>query len=177
MAASWQPSNRLLTLSAHSRPEVSAPSMNPQWSPAVQDAFARGDAAMKAGDAARACKLYEYAQRLEPSDGEITIAVGLSRLVQGDGRASEPFELIARRDDLVDAWLALVAVRRMVGRPDLALADLGAALSRHGVPCDPEHLLLYDSVVADADAAGWCTVSNTDVLTVSLIDPQADFRT
>jgi GT2 family glycosyltransferase/glycosyltransferase involved in cell wall biosynthesis len=151
--------------------------MNPQWSPAVQDAFARGDAAMKAGDAARACKLYEYAQRLEPSDGEITIAVGLSRLVQGDGRASEPFELIARRDDLVDAWLALVAVRRMVGRPDLALADLGAALSRHGVPCDPEHLLLYDSVVADADAAGWCTVSNTDVLTVSLIDPQADFRT
>jgi GT2 family glycosyltransferase/glycosyltransferase involved in cell wall biosynthesis len=151
--------------------------MNPQWSPAVQDAFARGEAAMNAGDVARACKLYEYAQRLEPSDGEITIAIGLSRMLQGDRRASEPFELIARRDDLVDAWLALVAVRRMFGRPDLALEDLATALSRHGVPRDPEHLALYDSVVAEADAAGWCTISNTDVLTVSLIDSQADFRT
>ena len=151
--------------------------MNRQRCAPAQDAFGRADAAFDMGDFARATKLYEYSQRLEPSDGEITLAVGLSRLMQGEPKASEPFELIARRDDLVDAWLGLVAVRRMMRRPDLAIKDLGVALSRHGVPCDQAHLQLYDSVVADANEVGWCSVSNTNILTVSLIEPKADFRT
>ena len=144
---------------------------------AAQEAFTRANAAFDSGDHAKAISLYDYAQRLEPSDAEITLAVGVSRLMRRDPKASEPFELIAHRDDLVHAWLGLVAVRRMVGRPDLALKDLATALSRHGVPCDQRHLLLYDSVVAQAGEAGWCAVSNANVITISLIDPTADFRT
>jgi GT2 family glycosyltransferase/glycosyltransferase involved in cell wall biosynthesis len=147
-------------------------------SPAAHHAFDRAQKALAAGDVGKATKLYEYAQRLQPSDGAITIAVGLSRLLQGDPKASEPFEQVAHRYDLVDAWLGLVAVHRMVGRPDLALKDLAAALSRHGVPCDQGHLQLYDSVVAEADEeTGWCAVSNTGVVTVTLVDPTTDLRT
>jgi GT2 family glycosyltransferase/glycosyltransferase involved in cell wall biosynthesis len=151
--------------------------MNRQRSAPADDACEHADAAFDAGDFAKATRLYEYAQRLEPSDGAITLAVGLSRLMQGEPKASEAFELIAHRDDLVDAWLGLVAVRRMLRRPDLAIKDLSAALSRHGVPCDQAHLRLYDAVVAEADEVGWCTITNTNVLTVSLIEAKADFRT
>lgn len=152
--------------------------MDGRRSAAAQGALARAQTAFEVGDVVKATKLYEYAQRLQPSDGAITIAVGLSRLLQRDPKASEPFELVARRDDLVDAWLGLVAVRRMVGRPDLALKDLAAALSRHGVPRDQGHLQLYDLVVAEAnEERGWCAVSNSGVVTVTLVDPTTDIRT
>jgi hypothetical protein len=72
----------------------------------VKDACDRARAALRNGEVARALRYFEYAQRLAPSDAEVTLAIGAARLSLQDARATESFTLVATRDDVQEAWLA-----------------------------------------------------------------------
>jgi GT2 family glycosyltransferase len=132
------------------------------------EAYDQAQAALAAGDLETAQRLLEYAQRLAPSDGGITLSIGSVRLQRRDPTASEPFELIAQRDDVREAWLGLAATRRLIGQGDAAAAALGQALARHAPPLRAATLDFHDAVARDAGADGWCGLSGDGELLVAL---------
>ena len=132
--------------------------------PAAQ-AYDRAQAALAAGDLEAAQRLLEYAQRLAPSDGAITLSIGSVRLQRRDPMASEPFELIARRDDSREAWLGLAATRRLIGQSDAAVQALAEALARHAPTQQAGTLDFHDAVARDAGADGWCGLAGAGDLT------------
>ncbi len=141
---------------------------------AVQDAFSRATTAVGAGDLQTALRYYEYAQRTAPSDGEITMAIGATRLALLDPRASEAFELIAMRDDVREAWLGLVAVRNQHGYNDLASRELRELLSRFGCSHELASVSLFDIVARTQGNLGWCGLTADGMLHVTLFDPLAN---
>ena len=148
--------------------------MNNDRSAAVQHAFSCAAAASFAGDFQTAALYYEYAQRSAPSDGDITMAIGATRLALQDPRASEPFELIAKRDDVPEAWLGLTAVRNQQGHNDLAVRDLRELLSRFGCSHDAGNLQMFDIVARTQGNVGWCGLTADGILHVTLLDPLAN---
>ncbi|HTW27614.1 MAG TPA: glycosyltransferase, partial [Acetobacteraceae bacterium] len=132
----------------------------------AQAAFERGLAAVHAAHTAEARHWLDYAQRLAPADGTITLAVGLHRLRARDPLAVEPLELAARRDDRRDAWLGLVAAHARAGLPDRAAAVLAEMLSRHTAPGAVAGLC--DAVALEAEAPGWCGLASGGRLSISL---------
>ena len=124
--------------------------MSSDRSAAVNDAWDRARAAQQHGEVATALRYYEYAQRLAPSDGEITLAIGAARLSQHDPRSTEAFALVAARDDIQEAWLGLAAVRHQLGEHDLAAGDLRRLLSRHGHVRGTENVCLHDAITLAA---------------------------
>ncbi len=151
--------------------------MTSDRSAAVQHVFSRAAAASGAGDQQTAARYYEYAQRNAPSDGEITMAIGATRLALQDPRASEPFELIAKRDDVREAWLGLVAVRYQHGHNDIAAQDLRELLSRFGCSHDTNNLQMFDIVARTQGNVGWCGLTADGILHVTLFDPLANLDT
>ncbi len=141
---------------------------------AVQHAFSRAAAASGAGDFPTALQHYEYAQRSAPSDGDITMAIGATRLALLDPRASEAFELIATRDDVREAWLGLVAVRYQHGHNDHAAQDLRELLSRFGYGHEAASRSMFDIVARTQGNVGWCGLSADGILQVTLLDPLAN---
>jgi GT2 family glycosyltransferase/glycosyltransferase involved in cell wall biosynthesis len=133
---------------------------------AVADAFARAGPLLKAGHTAAALATLEYAQRLAPSDGGISLAIGVLRLTLGEPRASEPLEMLTRRSDWQDIRLALVRVRLRFGAIEQAALDLHAALSRNGLPHRKADLDLASTVSARLGALGWCALTNAGRLVV-----------
>jgi GT2 family glycosyltransferase len=148
--------------------------VNSDRSVAVQHAFSRAAAAAGAGDLQTAMQHYEYAQRSAPSDGDITMAIGATRLALLDPRASEPFELIATRDDVREAWLGLVAVRYQHGHNDQAAQDLRELLSRFGYGHEIASRTMFDIVARTQGNVGWCGLTADGILQVTLFDPLAN---
>ncbi len=105
-------------------------------------------------------KTLDYAQRLAPSDGGISYAVGLLRLVLGDPRASEPLAMLASRDGTMEVFAFVALAHRAVGDTDAAVAALDEALSGHAPPPDPWFRRVLDSVVGEALRPGWCGLDN-----------------
>ena len=136
-------------------------------------AFARSQEAQASGDLMRAQRELEYAQRLAPSDGAITLALASVRLQRRDPTASEPFELVARRDDVREAWLGLAATRRMIGQTAAAARELAQSLARHAPPMQDGTLAFHDDVAREAGFPGWCGLDSHGRLLVSLADAPA----
>ena len=112
--------------------------MTTERSAAVNDACARAAAVLQSGDVRAGLRHYEYAQRLAPSNSEITLAIGAARLHDLDPRSAEAFALVAHRDDVQEAWIGLASAYHTLGHHDLAAQSLRSLLSRHGhVRCAP----------------------------------------
>ena len=90
--------------------------------------------------------MLDYAQRLAPADGGISLAIGLLRLNLGDPRACEPFERLAGRTDWRDIRMALARVRMKFGQIERAAVRPAHGLSRSGPPVKHEFLALADAV-------------------------------
>jgi GT2 family glycosyltransferase len=145
-------------------------------SAAVQDACDRAVAALQRDDVLSALRLYEYAQRLAPSDAEITLAIGAARLRQQDPRSTEAFALVAMRDDVQEAWLGLAAAHHSMGEHGLAAQDLRTLLSCHGHVRGAMNVSLTDAVSMAHDEDGWCALSSDGRLRVTLLDQSANMN-
>ena len=145
-------------------------------SAAVKDACDRANAALQCGEVTAALRHYEYAQRLAPSDGEITLAIGAARLSQNDARSTEAFALIATRDDVQEAWLGLAAAHYAMSEHDLAAHDLSELLSRHGHVRGTSNIRLHDAIALANGDAGWCSLSADGCLRVTLLGSTADIH-
>jgi GT2 family glycosyltransferase/glycosyltransferase involved in cell wall biosynthesis len=130
------------------------------------DSVRRAAAFLGAGRPADALAMLEYGQRLAPSDGGISLAIGLLRLALGDKRASEPLEMLAARTEWRGVRLALARVRLRFGQVEQAAMDLHAALSRSGGPGRRADIRLADTISARLGAQGWCALDNDGRLTV-----------
>lgn len=129
---------------------------------------------MQSGDVHAALRHYEYAQRLAPSDGEITLAIGAARLGLQHPRATEAFELVAERNDVQEAWLGLTAAYHTLLCSDLAVGALRNLLSRHGHVRGAPTIHLHDSVARANGETGWCALSADGRLHVTLLDRGAN---
>ncbi len=150
--------------------------MSTDRSAVVKDACDRARAALRNGEVAGALRYFEYAQRLAPSDAEVTLAIGAARLSLQDARATESFTLVATRDDVQEAWLGLAAAHHGMGEHDLAARDLRMLLSRHGHLRGTDNVRLHDAITAAHDSAGWCALSADGRLRVSLLNPAANMN-
>lgn len=139
---------------------------------AAQAAFDDGCVFEQDGQLPAARIAFERAQRLAPADAEITMAVGRVRLALGEPRATEPFELVAHRDDARDAWLCLAAARLRFGYPELAAAELGQALHRHAPPETESFPAFATLVMQQTRRPGWCGLAADRVLRVGLATGQ-----
>ncbi len=129
---------------------------------------------MQRGEVAAALRHYEYAQRLEPSDAEITLAIGAARLSRNDPRSTEAFTLIAMRDDVQEAWLGLAAAHQRMSEHDFAARDLRELLSRHGHVRGTANIRLHDAIALAHGDVGWCSLSADGRLHVTLFGKAAD---
>ncbi|MGA9016927.1 MAG: glycosyltransferase [Acetobacteraceae bacterium] len=150
--------------------------MSTNQSGAAKDACDRAIAALQCGDVTAALRHYEYAQRLAPSDGEITLAIGAARLSQNDPRSTEAFALVANRDDVQEAWLGLAAAHHAMREHDLAAQDLRELLSRHGHVRGTTNLRLHDAITSAHGGAGWCSLSADGHLRVTLFGNGGDLN-
>jgi GT2 family glycosyltransferase len=145
-------------------------------SAAVKDACERAGVALRHGEVSVALRYYEYAQRLAPSDAEVTLAIGAARLRQHDPRATEAFALVATRDDVQEAWLGLAAAHHGMREFDLAAQDLRALLSRHGHVRGAENVRLHDAISLAHHGVGWCALSADGGLRVTLLNRAANMN-
>ena len=105
--------------------------------------------------------MLEYAHRCAPSDGTISLANGLVRLALGDPLAAEPLEMLTRRSEWSDLWMALILVRMRFGQTEGAANDLQAMLSQIAAPRSESDIELATMVSRQTDGAGWCGADNT----------------
>jgi GT2 family glycosyltransferase len=142
-------------------------------SAAVQEACDRAAAAARRGDPQAALRGYEYAMRLAPTDSGIVLSLAALHLGQHDPRAAAGFELIARRDDVQEAWLGLAVSHHRQGRHALAAQNLRHLLSRHGYVRGSVNLRLQDAIALGSGEVGWCGMSADGRLRVTLLDAAA----
>jgi GT2 family glycosyltransferase/glycosyltransferase involved in cell wall biosynthesis len=133
---------------------------------ATADAFERVGAHLLAGRPDKALAMLEYAQRLAPSDGGISLAIGLLGLKLGEPRAAAPLEKLGERTGWRDVWMAMVRVRLRLGTVGGAAAALHTTFSQNGPPTKPADIALANTVSQRAGAAGWCALSNAGRLTI-----------
>lgn len=133
-------------------------------------AIDRAAEAVRRQDLGAALPALDYVQRLAPSSTEVTLAIGELRLLTGEPRACEAFELVARRTDWRGAWLRLAVSRLQSGYPPLAAAELHQALSRCAPLGGGAFRHLADEVSRLVGAAGWCGLDNGGHVTVGLYD-------
>jgi GT2 family glycosyltransferase/glycosyltransferase involved in cell wall biosynthesis len=133
----------------------------------AQAAFDRAQNALAAGDLAEAHRLFEYAQRLAPSDAAITLSIGMVRLQRRDPSAAEPFGLVAARLDVREAWLGLAAAHHIAARNEQALAAMARALNRHAPAVTAATLAFQDELTRSTGLPGWCGLASDGVLLIS----------
>jgi GT2 family glycosyltransferase len=138
-------------------------------SAAVTNACERARAALQRGDTRSALRHYLYAQRLAPSDSEITLATGAAYLSLHDSCAVEAFKLVAHRDDVREAWLGLAAARHSLSHHEEALRALRVSLSCHGHLRDAANEHLHDAIATQHGDAGWCALSADGTLHVTFL--------
>lgn len=129
-------------------------------------AVAKAATLFATGNLSAALSMLEYAQRGAPSDGAISLAIGLTRLELGDPHAAEPLERLTRRSEWRDLWMALILVRLRSADTEQAAIDLQKMLSRIAAPSSEFDIELVTMVSRLADAEGWCGLDNTGRLTV-----------
>lgn len=105
--------------------------------------------------------MLEYAHRCAPSDDTISLATGLVRSALGDPLAAEPLEMLTRRTEWCDLWMALILVRMRFGQTERAAIDLQAMLSQIAAPRSESDIELATMVSRRTDGAGWCGADNT----------------
>jgi glycosyltransferase involved in cell wall biosynthesis len=120
----------------------------------VKDAFARGQAALAAGDQPEAVRWLDRAHRLAPADGTIALLLASAVIARDNARAAGLFAEVLASHDVRDAWLGLATARLLSGDLAGARAALGEVLSRHAVWPDGEKLA--GEVVRATGAPGWC---------------------
>lgn len=128
----------------------------------IEDALARGQAALAAGDRANAVRWLDRAHRV--SWGDRTIALILASALIGDDnhRASSLFSHVLATADVRDAWLGLATARLLSGDLSGARTALEAALSRHAWRHDVDGLATQ--IVRAIGAPGWCCVTGDGLL-------------
>src|SRR4051812_19728300 len=107
-----------------------------------------------------ALHMLEYAHRLAPSDGTISLAMAVVRLILGDPLAAESLEKLTLHTTWRDLWMALILVHMRSRNHERAANDLQTVLSRIASPCNPADIALATMVSRHADAAGWCGLDN-----------------
>jgi GT2 family glycosyltransferase len=140
----------------------------------VQSACNRAAEAASRGDVDAALRYYHYAQRLEPSAGEVTLSIGAMRLAMQDPCAADAFAQSAARDDVQEAWLGLAAAHHRMCEHDLAARDLRTLLSRYGHVRGTDNIQRHDAIASAHGDAGWCALSADGRLRVTLANPAAD---
>ena len=145
-------------------------------SASLQSACDRATAAANRGDLDAALRHYQYAQRLEPSAGEVTLSIAAVRLAMLDPRAADAFAQIAARDDVQEAWLGLAAAWHHMGEHELAARDLHTLLSRHGHVRGTDNIQRHDAITSAHGDAGWCALSADGRLRVTLLNSAADMN-
>jgi GT2 family glycosyltransferase/glycosyltransferase involved in cell wall biosynthesis len=143
-------------------------------SAAVNDACDRAAAVLRGGDVRAGLRHYEYAQRLAPSNSEITLAIGAARMHDLDPRSAEAFALIAYRDDVQEAWIGLASAHHTLGHHDLAAQSLRSLLSRHGHVRGTPTIHLHDLIAQQNGERGWCALSADGRLHVTLFEANAN---
>ena len=142
-------------------------------SASLQSACDRATAAANRGDLDAALRHYQYALRLEPSAGEVTLSIAAVRLAMLDPRAADAFAQIAARDDVQEAWLGLAAAWHHMGEHELAARDLHTLLSRHGHVRGTDNIQRHDAITSAHRDAGWCALSADGRLRVTLLNSAA----
>ena len=117
-------------------------------------------------DPVRALSHLEYAQRLAPQDGGITLAVGIVRLALRDPRAVGALKTVADRTGRREVIVLLANARRFFGDTEGAVAELHRTLARNAPDLQAGFVKLITTVARNTGAAGWCGLDNAGQLTV-----------
>ncbi|MBO1326083.1 glycosyltransferase [Acetobacter sp. TBRC 12305] len=140
-------------------------------SASAQQAFARGNVAWQAGEAARAWDWLERANRLAPQTPHVVFALALARQAVGQGSGAIALvEKLLTQAEFREGWVLLAslclaqsrngpagaqACRRLLDRAVGAVEHLLAHYA-----CTPESAVLVAAVVRAAGLPGWCGVAN-----------------
>ena len=136
----------------------------------VEDAVARGQAALAAGERSEAARWLDRAHRLAPADGTILLLLASVAIGDDNPKAAELFAQVLVSADVLDAWLGLATARFLLRDFTAAGAALTELLSRHALR--PDVAALADQVARATGAPGWCgLMAGENVLAVSLASP------
>ncbi len=98
----------------------------------------------------------ERAARLAPGDPRVALDFARQLLAASrQAEAEQTFAVLAKRYDVVAAWLGLVMARLQLGESAAAAAAMAEILARHCVPEVPGFAVLADEVARAAGYAGW----------------------
>lgn len=135
-----------------------------RWERNTRDAFARGQAALAAGDKADATRWLERAHRLVPHDGTITLLLASAAIGDDNAKAATLFSQVLASGDVRDAWLGLATARFLLRDIAGARGAIDAALHRHALW--PDLAGLAGMVVRMTDAPGWCGLTGAGAVVV-----------
>lgn len=108
------------------------------------------------GDAEICLRRLEYLQRTYPSSREITLGIGICRLLMDDPRASEAFEFLCVSTDTPIARFFLLLTRLRFSSFDLAFSDLGSFLRTSAIVFEEIAFDIF-SLISEANrCSGWC---------------------
>ena len=134
--------------------------------PLIEDAIARGQAALARGVQAEAVKWLDRAHRLAPGDSTITLSLASAFLGADNDQAASLFSRVLATADVRDAWCGLATARFLMKDLPGARAALHEALSRH-VP-HPGVAGLVGEVTRLSGARGWCGLTSAGVLDIQV---------
>ena len=130
------------------------------WSDLAADAWRKG---RDATDPAEARRWLERARRIAPDDDTVGLALAVACLSGRDAAtAFDLFGAIAKRRDLLEAWLGCAAAAVQLADAPQAARAMQAALSRHAVGQDT--CSFAASVAKTAGYPGWCATDAQGVL-------------
>ena len=122
----------------------------------IQDAFARGQSALAAGDN-EACA--GWIARIDcPTDGTIALVLASATLGVDNEKAASLFAEVTAAADVRDAWLGLATTRFLMRDMVGATEALSPALSRHAAR--PGASDLAAQLVNATGAPGWCELTS-----------------
>jgi glycosyltransferase involved in cell wall biosynthesis len=130
----------------------------------VQDAVARGRAALVAGARTEATRWLDRAHRLAPGDGTITLLLASSMIGDDNPRAARLFTEVLATHHVRDAWSGLATAWFLDGNLPGARTALAEVLGRHAL--QPDTVSLASQVARAIGAPGWCGVTGDGVLVV-----------
>jgi glycosyltransferase involved in cell wall biosynthesis len=130
----------------------------------IEDAVARGQAALGAGHQMEAARWLDRAHRLAPAEHTIALMLASSILGQNNARAETLFSAVLASHDVRDAWLGLATARFLARDLSGAGAALAEVLSRHALR--PETVDIADRLVSAIGARGWCGLTSEGVVIV-----------
>jgi glycosyltransferase involved in cell wall biosynthesis len=137
----------------------------------VEDAVARGQSALGAGDKAEASRWLDRAHRLAPADDTIGLLLASCIIGQDNSHAAALFSDVLATHDVRDAWLGLATARFLAGDLPAAGAALAEVLSRHALR--PETIDIADRLLSAIGAPGWCGLTGEGVVIVHPFRPGA----